>query len=239
MQVISSEDSPLTRILDDAQLKALLTVLERQAGTDLMAAPRVVTLSGRQTEISVVELRSVVAGIKPEALVNAGNPPGSELNSGPFRTTAIPCGPVLDLIPKVVADGERIELEVKFTLTEALSYAEDRASEQVEVWDHGRKTKVIAPIPRFRVRKMSATASLADGQTLVLLGGPAEDIVKLKDKVPVLGDLPIMGRLFRSEQEGRIQRRLFVMITAVQIDPAGNRLHPAVSAVAPASESDR
>ena len=239
MQVISSEESPLTRILDDAQLKALLSVLERQAGTDLLAAPRVTTLSGRQTEISLLELRSVVVGIKPEARVEAEDPPGSPQNSGPFRTGTFPCGPVLDVIPNVAADGQTIELEVKFTLTEALGYAEDRASEQTQVWDHGRKTRVIAPIPRFRVRKMSASASLADGQTLVMLGGPAEDIVRTKDKVPVLGDIPLVGQLFRSEQEGRITKRLFVLITAIQIDPAGNRLHPAVSAVAPVSEPHR
>jgi Flp pilus assembly secretin CpaC len=48
-----------------------------------------------------------------------------------------------------------------------------------------------------------------------------------------------VGSLFRSQQTSQIQKRLIVLITAFQIDPAGNRLHPAVSAAAPASEPDR
>jgi type II secretory pathway component GspD/PulD (secretin) len=71
---------------------------------------------------------------------------------------------------------------------------------------------------------MNAEATLTDGQTLLLAGAPAQETVKTKDKVPVLGDIPLLGGLFRREGESRIDKRLFVVITATRVDPAGNLL---------------
>jgi general secretion pathway protein D len=62
-----------------------------------------------------------------------------------------------------------------------------------------------------------------------MLGGlvKEEDIKRLKDKVPVLGDLPLMGRLFRSESSPKSKKDLLIFITPTIIDPAGNRVHSA------------
>jgi type II secretory pathway component GspD/PulD (secretin) len=50
-------------------------------------------------------------------------------------------------------------------------------------------------------------------------------VEKQKDKVPVLGDLPIFGRLFRSESSKTSKRNLVIFVTPTIIDPAGNRYH--------------
>jgi general secretion pathway protein D len=47
----------------------------------------------------------------------------------------------------------------------------------------------------------------------------------LKDKVPVLGDLPLVGRLFRSESSVSAKKNLVIFVTPTIIDPAGNRVH--------------
>jgi general secretion pathway protein D len=60
----------------------------------------------------------------------------------------------------------------------------------------------------------------------VVLGGLiSEDVTRLKDKVPVLGDLPLVGRLFRSESSQTLKKNLVIFVTPTIIDPAGNRLH--------------
>jgi general secretion pathway protein D len=60
----------------------------------------------------------------------------------------------------------------------------------------------------------------------VVLGGLiAENVTKSKDKVPVLGDIPLLGRLFRSERSTSEKRNLVVFVTPKLIDPAGNRVH--------------
>jgi type II secretory pathway component GspD/PulD (secretin) len=81
-------------------------------------------------------------------------------------------------------------------------------------------------LPHFRVRQASLSANVPDGHTLVISGMSAVDVVREKNKVPVLGDLPIVGKLFRSERNGTLKNQLIVLVTPTIIDPAGNRLHP-------------
>jgi type II secretory pathway component GspD/PulD (secretin) len=81
------------------------------------------------------------------------------------------------------------------------------------------------PLPHFRVRQVTTTVVVWDGQTVVLGGLIAENVTKLKDKVPVLGDLPVVGRLFRSESSSTQKKNLMIFVTPTILDPAGNREH--------------
>lgn len=59
-----------------------------------------------------------------------------------------------------------------------------------------------------------------------MLGGLlSENVSKLKDKVPVIGDMPFIGRFFRSESNITEKKNLVIFVTPTIIDPAGNRLH--------------
>ncbi|MBE7157698.1 MAG: hypothetical protein INR62_04565, partial [Rhodospirillales bacterium] len=62
------------------------------------------------------------------------------------------------------------------------------------------------------------------GSTVVLGGLVREDIQKVNDKVPILGDVPVVGRLFRSKIDQNIKRNLIIFVTARLIDPAGQPL---------------
>ena len=59
-----------------------------------------------------------------------------------------------------------------------------------------------------------------------MLGGLITDnVTRVKDQVPVLGDLPWVGRLFRSEQNKSSKQNLLIFVTPTILDPAGNRVH--------------
>jgi general secretion pathway protein D len=81
------------------------------------------------------------------------------------------------------------------------------------------------PLPRLRTRYVTTSCVVWDGQTIVIGGLIAEDIRKIKDKIPVLGDLPLVGRLFRSESNSSSKKNLYIFVTPTIIDPAGNRVH--------------
>ena len=83
----------------------------------------------------------------------------------------------------------------------------------------------VLPLPHFRVRQVTTSAIVWDGQTVVLGGLITEDVTKYKDQVPVLGDLPLVGRLFRSEASQTKKKNLVIFVTPTIIDPAGNRYH--------------
>ena len=80
--------------------------------------------------------------------------------------------------------------------------------------------------PIFSVRKVTTSVSICDGQTVALGGLIREDVQKVNDKVPVLGDIPLAGALFRSEIDQKIKQNLIVFVTARLMDAAGQPLRP-------------
>src|ERR1039457_511347 len=83
------------------------------------------------------------------------------------------------------------------------------------------------PRPHFRLRQVTTSCIVWDGQTVVLGGLISDNVTRVKDQVPVLGDLPWVGRLFRSEQNQSSKQNLLIFVTPTIIDPAGNRVHTA------------
>ncbi len=63
--------------------------------------------------------------------------------------------------------------------------------------------------------------SIWDGQTVALGGLIREDVQKVQDKVPLLGDIPIAGRLFRSNVDQKLKRNLIIFVTARLLDAEG------------------
>ncbi len=71
---------------------------------------------------------------------------------------------------------------------------------------------------------MTTGVSIWDGQTVALGGLIREDVQDVEDKIPLLGDLPFVGRLFKSESEQHFKRNLMIFVTAYLIDPSGQRI---------------
>lgn len=78
--------------------------------------------------------------------------------------------------------------------------------------------------PIFAVRKIQTNVTLLDGETIALGGLIREDVQKVNDKVPYLGDIPILGRLFRSSVDQHIKKNLTIFVTARIIDASGQPL---------------
>jgi general secretion pathway protein D len=75
--------------------------------------------------------------------------------------------------------------------------------------------------PIFSTRKVTTSVSIWDGQTIALGGLVREDVQKVEDKVPILGDIPLAGRLFRSNVDQKIKRNLIIFVTARLMDAEG------------------
>jgi general secretion pathway protein D len=75
--------------------------------------------------------------------------------------------------------------------------------------------------PIFAVRRIQTNVTLLDGETIALGGLIREDVQKVDDKVPVLGDIPLLGRMFRSKVDQHIKKNLTIFVTARIIDAAG------------------
>jgi len=134
-------------------------------------------------------------------------------------------GPVLDVIPYVLSDGYTVNLTLIPSLVEFVGYDEPK-NVRVGLGQVPQNAIVVPTVlPRFRVRQTTTTVNVWDGQTVVLGGMLYEKGERIKNKVPLLGDLPLFGRFFRMESRSTQKKNLVVFVTPTIIDPAGNRLH--------------
>jgi len=109
------------------------------------------------------------------------------------------------------------------TLSEFAGYDDPGPFVPVAVTGGGIPITSVLPLPKFRLRQVTTSCIVWDGQTVVLGGLIISDVQKTKDKVPVLGDLPLVGKLFRSESSVNNKKNLVIFVTPTIIDPAGNR----------------
>ena len=133
-------------------------------------------------------------------------------------------GPVLDVVPDVLSDGYTINLTLIPSLIEFSGY---QSPPSLGSFSSTGLNVVLLPtaLPAFTVREVTTTVNVWDGQTVVLGGLVDSQVVATKDSVPVLGDVPIIGKLFQSSTKTESKRNLMIFVTATMIDPAGNRVH--------------
>ncbi|MBE0543915.1 MAG: hypothetical protein IH623_21440 [Verrucomicrobia bacterium] len=209
----SQETLPWCRVLTNPQFRTVRHALEQREGVNLISSPEVTTLSGRQAQIQVADMRTVVSS-----------------TNGVMQTNTVPCGSVLDVLPTLGPDGYTIQITAIPSVTEFLGYDDPgpfvpKVPVAPSATGSSPAPVSVLPLPRFRVRQATKSAVLWDGQTLVIGGLSATNDMRLKDQVPVLGDLPLVGRLFRKETVGTQTNTLLVFVTARLVHPAGNPIH--------------
>lgn len=135
-------------------------------------------------------------------------------------------GPLLDVIPYVLSDGYTINMTLIPSLTDFNGY--DTPPSVGSFIGSGANVNVVQlPIvlPDFTVRQVITTVNIWDNQTVVIGGLVSSTVTTEKDKIPMLGDLPFVGKLFQSSTKSSQKKNLMIFVTATIVDPAGNRVH--------------
>jgi len=223
----------VTGIMTDPQFRVAINAIEQRTGSDLLSAPKVTTESGRQAHMAAQDLVYIVTQASVQESTSAvGGLTGGTGVAAPsvnYSTSFIPLGPSLDVLPTVSADGYSIQMALLPTFLEFLQYdppgqfvpqAQGAAGGTL-----GVPITAQLPLPHFRIREVATTCDVWDGQTVVLGGLISEQIYKIHDKVPMLGDLPFFGKLFQSQSSDSTKENLLIFVTPTMIDPAGNRVH--------------
>jgi type II secretory pathway component GspD/PulD (secretin) len=140
----------------------------------------------------------------------------------PF-TQMMEFGPVLDVLPYVLSDGYTINLTLIPSVIEFAGY--DPQPNLGAVSTVASVQLVPTALPHFTVRQVLTTVNIWDNQTVVLGGLISSKITNTKSKLPVVADLPLVGKLFQSQSRDAVKKNLMIFVTATVVDPAGNRLH--------------
>jgi general secretion pathway protein D len=137
-------------------------------------------------------------------------------------TQSIETGPILDVVPYVLADGYTINLALIPSDTEFAGYD---TLNLPQVTGNLNVVQLPTVLPRFTVRQLVTTVNVWDNQTVVLGGLITSTVSNIKNSVPVLGDIPGLGRLFQSQTKTTAKDNLMIFVTTTIVDPAGSRVH--------------
>jgi general secretion pathway protein D len=174
--------------------------------------------------LSASKVALAIAGVAVTGAVEA-----QTINSQPGvsaitpETQQVETGPVLDVVPYVLSDGYTINLALIPSLTDFNGY--DTAPTIPNVTGALNVVQLPVVLPDFTVRQVVTTVNVWDNQTVVLGGLISSQVNSTKDKVPFLGDIPLLGKLFQSESKTSTKKNLMIFVTSTLVDPAGNRVH--------------
>jgi general secretion pathway protein D len=88
--------------------------------------------------------------------------------------------------------------------------------------------------PVFKTSKTNTSVRVWDGSTIMLSGLKRQDINLVDDKVPIIGDLPFVGKLFRSNTKQVETNNVIFFVTVDIIDPSGQKVRKSLPSVSSA-----
>src|SRR5438132_4811738 len=235
----------LAGVMTNPQFQVVIRALNQKKGIDLLSAPRVTTKSGQRAVSEIVrEFRYATQFQAPQVPTFSGGGVGTTVAPAvvtPTTPTAFETrntGVTLEVEPVVGPDGVTIDLNLVPQVVEfegfinygSPIFAVSHPATSVNPIT-GLTTLLSSPNvlltqnvinqPIFSTRKVTTSVSVYDGSTVVLGGLMREDVQKTEDRTPIIGDIPIVGRLFRTTPDQHIKRNLVIFVTAHLVTPAG------------------
>lgn len=198
--------------------------LDDLTSKDVLASPRVTTLPDEPVEIKLVTQTYFVEDFDdPETeKTTAENGDINYTYVGPFPNF----------------EGEPQDLGIKFRTTPSIDKNNSLINMKLEPeisslvgWtvyygtdEEGAETTVRTP--NIAKRSISTNVTVRDGETLVLGGVIEDNVSQRKDKVPLLGDIPLLGRLFQSRSRQSVKKNLLIFVTPRLVRPDGTLWKP-------------
>jgi len=231
-------------ILDGYKVQLILDMLDQQQGADLMSAPHITVLSQKDAKITVAQVLrypQTFTSIQSQVSPANGNSGLSGGSGGVTITAGTPqdfvdeqIGVVMDVIPTVEED-DSITMHLEPKVTEFEGFIEYGGT-SIAIQSGTTATVPSGFIqPIFDVRHIMTDVTIFDGATVVMGGLTRDEVKTVDDKVPVLGDIPLLGRMFRSKGESSEKRNLMIFVSANLISPGGSPSNQSLPGVAKGS----
>jgi general secretion pathway protein D len=233
-------------IFDSITFSTLITAISQKNSANVLANPSIILKRGQKGVIEVAqEFKYVKEYSDPQSSIRTIIPPGggalatgipgpeTVIGSFPSQISEpVPIGVKMGVKPDVTGDNSRVllELEPSFVDFEGFinygtpifsAFAAAYYSAEVLILTNNIRQ------PVFIRRDLALPAvEVSDGYTLLLGGLLREDIQKIDEKVPILGDIPIFGRGFQGKTEQAIKKNTLIFVTPRILDVSGQPLNP-------------
>ena len=233
-------------IFDSITFSTLITAISQKNSANVLANPSIILKRGQKGVIEVTqEFKYVKEYSDPQSSIRTVIPAGGgAVNSGiPGPETVIasfpsqisdpvPIGVKMGVKPDVTGDNSRVllELEPSFIDFEGFINYGTQIFSAFAASTYGQQILILTNNinqPVFIRRDLTLPAvEVSDGYTLLLGGLLREDIQKIDEKVPILGDIPIFGRGFQGKTEQAIKKNTLIFVTPRILDVSGQPLNP-------------
>ena len=241
-------------ILNGMQLRAMITAISQKNSANVLANPSIILKRAQKGVIEVAqEFKYVKEYNAPQSSVRTFVPagsgtqtavPGPETVLGSFPSTMsdpVPIGVKMGVKPDITGNNSRVllELEPSFVDFEGfINYGTPINSAYAATYFDAAVNILTNNIqqPVFIRRDVTVPAvEVSDGYTLLLGGLLREDIQKIDEKVPLIGDVPLFGRAFQGKTEQAIKKNTLIFVTPRILRVDGQPLNPTAGAPTTAS----
>ena len=211
-------------------LRLILNALSARDGSDLMAAPSLTVQSEMEATIKIVQLLRWPQSYDDMEISVSGNNNNNDDNNNnggygnasvgitpgtpQFDEEATEVGIQMRVLPRVNNTEKSITLELSPEIKEFEGFIEYGGTAVAIAGGIVVTTPAGFFQPVFNLRQVSTTVEVYDGGTIVIGGLTREEIRTVNDKVPVLGDLPLIGSAFRSTGKSITKKNLLIFVTA-------------------------
>jgi MSHA type pilus biogenesis protein MshL len=179
--------------LSDADFSILLDAMSKQGKVNILSSPKISVLNNQKAAIKVV--RSEVFFD-----VSTRVDPDTKEKTTEATSKTVDVGVVLEVTPQISHDGQVI-MNIHPVITEKVGESTFQSTD----------VKLTAPV--LTVRETNTVVKVKDGQTMVIAGLIQEKKNETKTKVPVLGDVPVFGSLFRKTERTGEKSELVIFLT--------------------------
>ena len=246
-------------IMGGMQFRALLTAISQKSSANVLASPTITLKRGQEGVIDVTQdfryvkeyndPQSSIATVFPPNVAGGGivdTVPGPETVIGSFPSQisdVVPIGVKLGVKPDIAGENNRVLMELKPSFLDFEGFINYGALVQSAYTARyfGQSVTILTnniQQPVFVRRDVNLPAvEVSDGYTLMLGGLLREDIQKIDEKVPIIGDMPILGRAFQGKTEQAIKKNTLIFVTPRILQVDGQYLNPTAGMMTTAASS--
>ena len=210
-----------TNVLGAMDLSATISALEQSGESQTLSAPRLTVLNNRPAVISEGQVQYYYEEYTAAATVGQYYTSASILPSG--KPTKITAGATLSVLASISGDGKSILLALNPKVnTQVLLQTYTTISQYTT--SGTPPTTFDIKLPTYTTEELSTRVAVKSGETVVMGGVLERTKSTYVESVPVLGDIPILGALFRRRTELDTPRYLLVFVTATIVKDTGEFL---------------
>ncbi len=182
---------------------AFIELLDTQGDTHVLSSPRVATLNNQQAVIKVGSDEFFVTGVTSNTVTSTATSTNRNVVLTPFFS-----GIALDVTPQIDEHGDVI-LHIHPTVSKVIDQRKDLTIA-------GEKTDL--PLAYSQVRESDSVVRAKSGQIIVIGGLMKNQTEDITDSTPILGDIPLLGELFKQKRQKHVKTELVILLKPIVVD---------------------